>query len=77
VKAYFALRAYALLLKTNTHLTSIATSLETLAHIETERWQKENVRPPVQKKMTFGTLNVDQANKEWKRRVEGRARDES
>ena len=57
-------------------LASIATSLETLAQVETERWAKETVRTPVGKKMIFGSLKIDEAEKEWKRRVEGRARDE-
>jgi len=46
-----------------------ATALEELARIQTSRWEAETVRPVARKKMVFGTLSIEEANKEWDRRL--------
>ena len=50
---------------------SIAQSLESLERIESSRWERENVKVKP-KPMVFGRLNLDEAEKEWQRRSEGR-----
>ena len=45
-----------------------ASSLEQLARIETDRWQQQNVKLKPSQKIVFGTLNIEEANKEWDRR---------
>lgn len=43
-------------------------ALECLAQIETDRWRAENVRSKPAVKIAYGTLNVDEANKDWEKR---------
>lgn len=53
-----------------------AKALETLAQIETDRWRAENVRSKPSVKIAYGTLNVEEANKDWDLRKKREALEE-
>lgn len=49
---------------------SASESLATLARIELSRWEKESLRPLPSKKIVYGSLNIEEANKEHAKRLE-------
>ena len=64
---FASLRALVYLKRISRSLTTIAVSLETLAKVQVDRWERENVRLKP-KPIVFGQMDIEEARKAHEQR---------